>query len=164
MRNIALSSTPLFGLLFSDLAGIAAINVDLVSKNDKWEVIGVVWASLDEEFVSPVFKVVKGFRGVDVIDEDAAVCSSVEGYAEALEAFLAGCVPDLHCDEAVVDLDLLGEEVGANGGFVLTAELLVNELVHEGGLADSVSERKKVIVQKGWTDRMGLGLCFMPWF
>ena len=151
MRNVTLSCTPLFGLLLSDLAGIAAINVDLVSEDDEWEVVRVVGASLDEEFISPVFKVVEGFRGVDIVDEDAAVCSSVEGYAEALEAFLACCVPDLHCDEAVVDLDLLGEEVGANGGFVLTAELLVNELVHEGGLADPVSGRRKNLIdQKGW--------------
>ena len=33
---------------------------------------------------------------------------------------------DLQCEEAVVDLDLLGEEIGADGGLVLVAELVVD--------------------------------------
>jgi hypothetical protein len=33
---------------------------------------------------------------------------------------------DLQCEEAVVDLDLLGEEIGADGGLVLIAEPLVD--------------------------------------
>jgi hypothetical protein len=33
---------------------------------------------------------------------------------------------DLQCEEAVVDLDLLGEEIGADGGLVLVAEPLVH--------------------------------------
>jgi len=44
----------------------------------------------------------------------------------------------LHRDVALVDVDLLGEEVGANGGLVLDAELAVDVLVHEGRLADTV--------------------------
>ena len=33
---------------------------------------------------------------------------------------------DLQCEEAVVDLDLLGEEIRADGGLVLVAELVVD--------------------------------------
>ena len=33
---------------------------------------------------------------------------------------------DMQCEEAVVDLDLLGEEIRADGGLVLVAELVVD--------------------------------------
>jgi len=47
--------------------------------------------------------------------------------------------PDLHGDEAVVDHDLLGQKIGANGGLILIGELGVDELVHQRGLADAIS-------------------------
>jgi hypothetical protein len=37
----------------------------------------------------------------------------------------------LHCDQLVIHHDLLGQKVGANGGFVLVAELFQNVLVHQ---------------------------------
>lgn len=46
-------------------------------------------------------------------------------------------VPDLHGDEAVVDDDLLGQEVGADGGLVLAAELFLHKLVHERRFANA---------------------------
>ena len=42
------------------------------------------------------------------------------------EADCKGKQGDLQCEEAVVDLDLLGEEIGADGGLVLVAELVVD--------------------------------------
>jgi len=39
---------------------------------------------------------------------------------------LAGSVPKLHGDEAVVDWDFFREEVGADGCFVAGAEFLVD--------------------------------------
>ena len=92
----------------------------------------------------------------------------VEGHAQGLEPLLAGRVPDLggsrrvrpgsgdarrprkrgvpgrgvtglHCDEPVVHLDLLGEEVGADGGLVLVAELLVHVPARRGGRPGDVS-------------------------
>jgi len=49
----------------------------------------------------------------------------------------------LHGDVAVIDKDLLGEEVSTNGGLVLVGELLVHILVHEGCLADTLTEKEK---------------------
>lgn len=43
----------------------------------------------------------------------------------------------LHGHSAIIDLDLLGQEVGADGGLVLVAELFVDILVHQRGLSDS---------------------------
>jgi hypothetical protein len=43
-----------------------------------------------------------------------------------LEALLASGVPELHGHETVVHEHLFGEEVGADGGLVACAELLVD--------------------------------------
>jgi hypothetical protein len=56
----------------------------------------------------------KALARVDVVDEDAAVGTAVEGDAKGLEALLSCRVPELHRDEPVVNHDLLGQEVGAN--------------------------------------------------
>jgi len=37
----------------------------------------------------------------------------------------------LHGHEAIIDKNLLGQEVGSDGGLVLVAELLVHILVHQ---------------------------------
>lgn len=42
----------------------------------------------------------------------------------------------LESDHSLVDHDLLGHEVGADGGSVLLGEASVDVLVHEGGFAD----------------------------
>lgn len=43
----------------------------------------------------------------------------------------------LHSDELIVDHDFLGQEVGTDSGFVLTAELFVHILVHQRSFADA---------------------------
>lgn len=55
---------------------------------------------------------------------------------------LVAAVPQhthLHRDEPVVHLHLLGEKVRSNGGLILTAELLVNVLVHQRRLAHAAA-------------------------
>ena len=54
----------------------------------------------------------------------------------------------LHCDEAIIDVDFLGKEVGADGGFVLVAELLVYILVHQRSLPHTVLIQKKAFRHK----------------
>ena len=81
---------------------------------------------MDQEFVAPGIEGFEGFRAVDVVDEYAAIGASVEGDAEGLEAFLAGCVPELEGYDAVVNGDFFGQEVGANGCFVGCGEFLVD--------------------------------------
>jgi len=84
---------------------------------------------------------------------------------------------DLQCEEAVVDLDLLGEEIGANGGLVLVAELPVDVLVHQRRLADpAVAEDDDLeehpparrhgrgrIWERGGGERSGGGRVEEPW-
>jgi hypothetical protein len=82
------------GALGADGALVVA-HVDLIAKHDEGEGFRVAWGSLDEEFVAPRVQRLEGFGRVDVVDEHAAVGAAVECYAEGLEAFLAGGVPEL---------------------------------------------------------------------
>ena len=70
--------------------------------------------------------------------QDAAVRAAVECDAQGLEPLLARGVPDLHGDESIVHLHLFGEEIGADRGLVLLAELPVDVLVHQARLADAL--------------------------
>lgn len=44
----------------------------------KREAVGVSWGSLDQELVSPAIKGIEALRVVDIVDQNAAVCASVE--------------------------------------------------------------------------------------
>lgn len=82
------------GALGADGALVVA-HVDLVAEHDEGEGFRVARGGLDQEFVAPRVERLEGFGRVDVVDEHAAVGAAVEGYAEGLEAFLAGGVPEL---------------------------------------------------------------------
>ena len=73
----------------------SVLQVDLVADDDEREVLGVAGARLDEELVAPPVERLERVRHRHVEDEHAAVGAAVEGDAEALEALLAGRVPDL---------------------------------------------------------------------
>lgn len=105
---------------------LTLLHIHLVTQDHERKGFGVHRTRLDQELVSPRVEGVEGLGVVDIIDEDAAICASVERDAEGLETFLAGRVPQLHGHEAIVDEDFFGEEVGADGGFVGLGELLVD--------------------------------------
>ena len=137
VRNSALGGAPALGLLFAHDARLAALHVDFVSQHHEREAVGVGGRRLDQKLVAPILEVLKRLLRVDVVAQDAAVRAAVERHAEALEPLLTGGVPDLHRDQPVVHLHLLRQEIGADGGFVLLAELAVHVLVHQRRLADA---------------------------
>lgn len=94
IRQVALGGAPVHGPLLGDHS-LALLDVDLVSQDDEWEVVWIVWGGLDEELVAPGIEGVKRLCRVDVVDEDTAVGAAVEGYAERLESFLTRCIPEL---------------------------------------------------------------------
>lgn len=49
----------------------------------------------------------------------------------------------LHGHEAIIDKNLLSQEIGTDGGLVLVAELFVNILVHQRGLSDTIYKNKE---------------------
>ena len=75
----------------------------------------------------------------DVIDQNAAVGSTVEGDAQRLEALLPGCVPQLerHLGLTVGQSSPFLHKVCADGRLLALAYLLVAVAVEEGCLADT---------------------------
>jgi len=129
--HLVLGVTP---LLSSLRAHGPVVEVHFVSEDHKGKIVGVSGAGLYEKLVPPRVERLEGVWGRDVISEDAAVGAAVKCHSKGLETLLASRVPDLHCHKAVVNHHLFGEKIGSNGSLVLVRELLVNILVHQGGL------------------------------
>lgn len=76
-----------FALLDIDLvADYDLLAISLVLPNPliftyEWERLGVHWASLDQELVSPAVQCVETLRVVHVVYEHAAVGAAVKGHA-----------------------------------------------------------------------------------
>lgn len=61
----------------------------------EWETLGVHRAGLDQELVSPAVQGVERLGIVDVVDEHAAVGTTVESNPERLESLLTSGIPEL---------------------------------------------------------------------
>mmetsp|Transcript_47618 Transcript_47618/g.95305 ORF Transcript_47618/g.95305 Transcript_47618/m.95305 type:complete len:220 (-) Transcript_47618:40-699(-) len=114
----------------------ALVEVDLVAKNHKREVVRVARSGLDQEFISPAVQVFKRLDNVNIENQNAAVRSTVECHAQALKSLLSCCIPRLHGHKPVVHIHLLGQEIGSDRCLVLIAELLVDILVHQRRFAN----------------------------
>ena len=125
VRHLASRLTILLCTLLTDHPSILA-HIDLVAQHHEGETLRVAGRGLDQELITPAVECFEGFRAVDVVDQDAAVGTSVEGYSQGLETLLPGSVPKLEGHDAVVDSDFLGQKVGADRGFVGGGELLVD--------------------------------------
>jgi hypothetical protein len=86
---------------------LALLRIDLVPEHHKREILRVSRARLDEEFVAPRIERLERLCRVDVVDEYAAVGSSVERDTQRLESFLACSVPELQ------PLSVSADSVGA---------------------------------------------------
>ena len=69
--------------------------VKFVADKHKGKVFRVFRAGLNEEVIPPPVQVLERLEVGEVKDKDAGVSAAVEGYTEALVAFLSSCVPDL---------------------------------------------------------------------
>jgi hypothetical protein len=114
-----------------------SLEIDLVTQNNEWEVIGISWSSLDQELITPAIQILESLGNIDIEDQDTAISSSVESNTQTLESFLTSSIPDLHSDQSVIDHNFLCQEISANGGLVLVAEFLVHILVHQGSFTDT---------------------------
>jgi hypothetical protein len=70
-------------------------NINLIAKHNKGEVLRVMWACLDKEFVPPTVKRFKRLCTVDVIYKDTTVRSTIKCHSQGLEAFLSCRIPKL---------------------------------------------------------------------
>jgi hypothetical protein len=73
----------------------ALSKINLVRQHDEWERLWIARRRLDQEFVAPTVDVLERCGIVDIIHQDAAVSAAIKSYAEGLETFLAGRVPNL---------------------------------------------------------------------
>ena len=122
------------------------LHVNLVAEDDEGEVLRVMrrsliisslfkqrtsifeYTHLNQELVSPAVQSFKALRTVHVVDQDATIRPSVKCYAQRLEPFLSGSVPQLtpsdiflpdasishlHGDHAIIDHQFPSQEVGA---------------------------------------------------
>ena len=73
----------------------------------------------------------------NVVYDDGAVCVSVVHWRQRLVALLSRGIPDLELDRCLlVEGDGLGEERGADGGFSVVVELVLDESQHQRRLSD----------------------------
>jgi len=101
VRDVAFGLTPRHGPLLCYLT-LILLNINLVTQDDEREVIRIMRACLDQEFVSPTIKHLERLCVIDVIHQNTAICAAVESDPKGLETFLTSCIPELHCDESII--------------------------------------------------------------
>lgn len=110
----------------------------------EWKALWIARGGLDEELVAPAIEGVKTLGVVNVINKDAAVCTTIEGNPQRLKTLLASGVPQLifvsincitqsglilsylHRHQTIIDKNLLGQEVRTDRRLVTGAEFLVD--------------------------------------
>ena len=90
--NITLGLAPGHCAFLGDLP-LVLFHINLIAQHDKGEVLGVSGAGLDEELVPPAVQGLERLGTVDIVDKDAAVCTTVERDTEGLESFLPSGIP-----------------------------------------------------------------------
>jgi len=76
--------------------------VELVADADEGERVGVLGAGVLVETSPPAAQRIERGSVCNVVDEGAAICSSVERVTQRLELLLSGSIPDLQRHHRVV--------------------------------------------------------------
>ena len=76
---------------------LSLFNINLVSKHNEGEILGIMGTGLDQELVSPTIKRFERLGAIHVVYKYAAVGATVERDSEGLEPFLPCSVPQLEC-------------------------------------------------------------------
>lgn len=66
--------------------------------------LGISWARLDQEFITPRVQILECVGSRRVEDENATVSAAIESNSERLETFLSGRVPNLKQNFAVMKM------------------------------------------------------------
>ena len=108
--------------------------IHLVSQDHEGELLGLLDVRIIDKLLLPVAHVQKTLAVVHAEGEQAAVGAPVERSPQAAEALLAGRVPDLQGDHVAVYLQVLVEELHADGVEEVCVEFVGDVAVHEGTL------------------------------
>lgn len=57
---------------------LVILDINLVAKNNKWEVVWIVWICLNKEFVPPAVKCLEALGTIDVVYKYAAISTAIE--------------------------------------------------------------------------------------
>ena len=111
------------------------LQVTFITDDHERERVRTHHHALLKELTFPVRYVVQRSLVSDVVHQEAAVGSSVKGCAKGLVPLLACGVPNLEHNNLPVNSDLLIAKVCSYGWFECFSEVVVFELLNEGGLA-----------------------------
>jgi hypothetical protein len=67
-------------VITADLA-LVLLDINLVPEDNKWEVLWIMWARLNKEFVPPAVKRLKTLGAVDVVHKHTTISTTVECHA-----------------------------------------------------------------------------------
>jgi hypothetical protein len=105
--DVALGLAPGHCAFLRDLP-LILLHIDLVAQYNEGEVLGIPGTGLDEELIPPTVQSLERLGAVDVINEDAAVCATVERNTEGLESLLTGSIPQLRIAGNTLDQYMVG--------------------------------------------------------
>ena len=57
---------------------LVLLHINLISQDDKWEILRVMRARLNQELVAPTVESLKGLGAVDIVYQNAAVCATIK--------------------------------------------------------------------------------------
>lgn len=99
-EHVIVFSGPLLSFGSCDLS--ISFLIQLVSKTDKGERLGILRSRVLIEAIAPPGQCVKGLLVCDVVAQSATISTAIEGVAKRLELFLPSRVPDLQCHNCIV--------------------------------------------------------------
>lgn len=134
IREAAVLLAPLLRLLSGHLP---LRHVDFVAQDHKRELLGLLHVGVVDELLLPVAQVEETLVVVHAEGEQAAVGAAIERSPEAAEALLARSVPDLQSDLVAVDLQLLVQELHADGVKKVRVKLVGDVTIHQGAFSDA---------------------------
>lgn len=113
------------------------LSINFVTQKSKWERIHIIRACIFDESFLPPGEVFESLFVSDVVGEDAAVGSSVEGVAQGLELLLPRCIPNLQSHQLIVYHHFLLRKICSNSWLRIPCYSSVQELLQECSLSNS---------------------------
>ena len=92
---------------------------------------------VDFEFVHPFLYVLETLDWGEVENQENSDGAFVVGSGNGSKGFLSGCVPDLHFDFFVLDIEDLGPELDSKGRLVLAVEPSFDHAHEHAAFADA---------------------------
>ena len=130
--EVAVLFAPLLSLLSRHLP---LRHIQFVAQDDERELLRLLDVRVVDELLLPVAQIEKTLAVIYAEGEQAAVRAAIERSPQAAEALLASRVPDLQGHLVAIHLQLLVEELHADGVEKVRIELVGDVAIHEGAFS-----------------------------